>query len=106
MRRKALEGPGGSGASDRATVAARIDRRVTMHSRRHPFATHLLEQGENIRTVSPKSGSCRAMPWRSRNSSAPTGRLVNGAETITNQGECPNKNAHWSTYAGTLMVLL
>ena len=34
-----------------AAVAARIDKRVTMHSLRHAFATHLLEQGENIRTI-------------------------------------------------------
>jgi integrase/recombinase XerD len=34
-----------------AALAARIDKRVTMHSLRHAFATHLLEQGENIRTI-------------------------------------------------------
>ena len=34
-----------------AAIAARIDKRVTMHSLRHAFATHLLEQGENIRTI-------------------------------------------------------
>ncbi len=34
-----------------AADAAHIDRRVTMHTLRHSFATHLLEQGENIRTI-------------------------------------------------------
>jgi integrase/recombinase XerD len=34
-----------------AALAARIDKRISMHSLRHAFATHLLEQGENIRTI-------------------------------------------------------
>jgi integrase/recombinase XerD len=34
-----------------AALVARIDKRVSMHSLRHAFATHLLEQGENIRTI-------------------------------------------------------
>jgi integrase/recombinase XerD len=34
-----------------AAEAAHIDKRVSMHSLRHAFATHPFEQGENIRTI-------------------------------------------------------
>ena len=34
-----------------AAEAANIDKRVSMHTLRHPFATHLLEQKEDIRVI-------------------------------------------------------
>lgn len=38
-------------AVHQAAKAAHIDKRVTMHTLRHCFATHLLEQKEDIRTI-------------------------------------------------------
>ena len=92
-----------------AALAARIDKRVSMHTLRHSFATHLLEQKVDIRVIQVllghkklettslythvateilrqvigplepgpaphRSRAWNAPPWRSRISSAPTGR--------------------------------
>ncbi len=38
-------------ALDNAKEAARIDKKITLHTLRHCFASHLLEQGVDIRVI-------------------------------------------------------
>ncbi len=101
-----------------AALAARIDKRVSMHTLRHSFATHLLEQKVDIRVIQVllghkklettslythvateilrqvigplepgpaphRSRACSAPPWRSRISSAPTGRRGGSTSAAT-----------------------
>jgi site-specific recombinase XerD len=74
-----------------ACDAAGIKKRVTLHSLRHSFATHLLDRGTDIRSIQAVLGHA-ALDTTARYTRVATGRIAVIASPLSRKRKPPKKN--------------
>lgn len=74
-----------------ACEAAGIKKRVTLHSLRHSFATHLLDQGTDIRLIQAVLGHAH-LDTTARYTRVATGRIAGIASPLSRKRKPPKKN--------------
>jgi integrase/recombinase XerD len=73
-----------------ACDAAGIKKRVTLHSLRHPFATHLLDQGTDIRLIQAVLGHAH-LDTTARHTRVAAGRIAVIASPLSGKPKRPKK---------------
>ncbi|MGB7914404.1 MAG: tyrosine-type recombinase/integrase, partial [Rhodomicrobium sp.] len=73
-----------------ACEAAGIQKPVTLHSLRHSFATHLLEQGTDIRLIQAVLGHDK-LDTTARYTRVATGRIAGIASPLSGKPKRPRK---------------
>ena len=73
-----------------ACQAAGIQKRVTLHSLRHSFATHLLDQGTDIRLIQAVLGHDK-LDTTARYTRVATGRIAGIASPLGGKKKRPRK---------------
>jgi integrase/recombinase XerD len=82
-----------------AADAARIRKRVTLHSLRHSFATHLLEGGTDIRLIQALLGHDR-LDTTARYTRVATGRIAKIASPLSQGDTTPKQRPGKGKQAG------